>query len=35
MGNYKTMIMELLDEIDNENFMKYLYVLIKEMTTRK
>lgn len=35
MENYKAMIMELLDEIDNENFMKYLYVLIREMITRK
>ena len=35
MENYKEMIMELLDEIDNENFMKYLYVLIREMITRK
>ena len=35
MENYKAMITELLDEIDNENFMKYLYVLIKEMITRK
>ena len=35
MENYKNMIMELLNEIDNESFMKYLYVLISEMLTRK
>ena len=35
MENYKEMIMELLNEIDNEGFMKYLYVLIREMISRK
>lgn len=27
--NYKKLIMELLDKLDNEKYLKYLYQLIK------
>ena len=35
MENYKEQIVEMVQELDSEKQLKYIYILLKEMTDRK
>lgn len=35
MMNYKSKIIQLLDSIDDEKYMRYLYILIRQMISNK